>query len=786
MNRVVAGGGVLALGLLAAVLLFGGPGKAEAHHQCGDTGSPLGPFDLQAYEAKEYKNTYARALELAGFNQLFPELPSFTLPRIETGDRAAGSDQTKDPYIPPVLLKAIAWLESGWAQADYAVPYGGAGSTLISHDCGYGIMQVTTGMQNISGVPSLDQAMIGGHYAFNIARGARILAGKWNQATEYRPIVGGRDPAIIEDWYFALWSYNGFAFKNHPLNPDYQPGRPPFSCGPEDDGLGHDRGQYPYQELVLGCVAHPPIKGGAPLWEPQEVHLPDLSDPKFAEPLKVENWNACSYEAQCAPMDIPTPNTNHTDPTAVTVTRTQLLGTPLADVSGAGAAISLEALPGSESLAASVTIANHGSGVLAWRLSPSASWIKLSRVQGVSLGTDIGSVPQAVKIYADARDLTPGTYNGAVTVESLYASGVPQSILVTLDVSMQAASPRTGDVSGDGKSDVVYLCCSDYASTWLAAGNGVFSVGTFRPWAGYGMRSGSWRSGDFNGDGKTDLIHHCCPDYANIWLSNGDGTFSVRSFQPWPDYDMAAGLWHTGDFNGDGKTDLVHLWSRDYANVWLSSGDGSFTLGGFRPWEGYDIRAGSWRTGDFDGDGKTDLIHMWDNTHANIWLSSGDGTFSVRPFQPWPEYDIQAGSWQSGDFNGDGKTDLIHRCCSDYANVWFSAGDGAFSVAVYKPWPDYDMQVGSWQLGDFNGDGKTDLVHVWSRDYANIWLSSGDGTFTVAAFQPWPGYDLQTGSWQSGDFNGDGWTDLLHLCCHYVQVWRALGNGSFAIDAFQP
>ena len=56
-------------------------------------------------------------------------------------------------------------------------------------------MQVTSGMQNLTGIPNLDQAMIGGHYAFNIARGARILAEKWNLAPEFRPDRGQPRPS---------------------------------------------------------------------------------------------------------------------------------------------------------------------------------------------------------------------------------------------------------------------------------------------------------------------------------------------------------------------------------------------------------------------------------------------------------------------------------------------------------------------------------------------------------------------------------------------------------------
>jgi hypothetical protein len=209
-----------------------------------------------------------------------------------------------------VLLKAIAWIETA-AQAshDPLVQYGEVGPALISNDCGYGIMQVTSGMQNVTGVPTLDQAMIGGHYAFNIARGARILADKWNLAPEYRPYVGSRNTTIIEDWYYALWAYNGFAFKNHPLNRDlYDPYRPPYRCDAPPrypDGTPY---AYPYQEKVLGCVANPPWRGGSPLWPAQPVHLPNLADPAFRQPLDPANWNACSQSFQCGPMNIPTPN----------------------------------------------------------------------------------------------------------------------------------------------------------------------------------------------------------------------------------------------------------------------------------------------------------------------------------------------------------------------------------------------------------------------------------------------------------------------------------------------
>ncbi len=415
----------IALSLLALMTIAGalgtGPQRTQAHHLCGATGSPLGAFDLQTYEAADYRNVYARTMELAGFNQLFPELGTFALPGVE--------GVQPSPYIPPVLLKSIAWLESGWAQGSYdpLVPYGEIGPVLSSHDCGYGIMQITSGMQNVSGVPNLDQAMIGGHYAFNIARGARILAEKWNLAPEYRPVVGSRNSQTLEDWYYALWGYNGFASKNHPLTHD--PNRAPYLC----DGT-QPRSNYPYQELVFGCVAHPPVRGGSPLWPAQPVSLPNLADPAFAGLANWDAFNACVADAsQCWKMNMPTPSPSNTDPTSPSLPRSQVIGTP--SVALSTGSILLVAQSGGQSPNQSFAIGNGGSGLLAWRLTTSAPWLRLSHIQGVSLGADLGYRDQTITLYADASSLLPGTHTARITLESLYGTGAGATVEVTLQTA---------------------------------------------------------------------------------------------------------------------------------------------------------------------------------------------------------------------------------------------------------------------------------------------------------------------------------------------------------------
>jgi hypothetical protein len=413
--------GLVALGVLLATLPQS-PQSATATQGSASVSSSAGPFDLLAYEAADWRNTYGRTLELAAFNRLFPESSSFALPRIETGPRSAGSSSTLDPYAPPVLLKAIAWIESGWTMADGSVDYGEIGPPLVSHSGAYGIMQVLSGMENTGNPPTLDQVSIGSHYGFNIARGARILAEKWNYAPTLRPIVGTRTPSLIEDWYYAIWSYHGFSFTNHPfLNPSYSPSRGVYRC----DGT-QPYNSFPYQELAMGCVANPPVVGGTRLWNPQPVTLPNLAQPAF----NLSNWNDCSGGSNCAGMDIPTPNASHTDPTNTGVTRSQVIGSPSLSVSTGK--ITLVTIPPVIITPASLWISNAGTGPLVWRASTSASWLKVSRAQGVALGTNLGNQPSVVAVWAHPAGLAPGKYTATLSIESLWASRAPATVSVTL------------------------------------------------------------------------------------------------------------------------------------------------------------------------------------------------------------------------------------------------------------------------------------------------------------------------------------------------------------------
>lgn len=341
------------------------------------------------YEAEQVRTRYLDAFDAASSNQLFPGDAYFGLPPVETGTRANRAAGTA--RIPAVLLKAVSWVESGMNMASRSVPFSATGPALVSFDCGHGLTQVTSGMTvplGTGNAPSANQVLAATHYAYNIARGAAVLANKWNDAPEIRPIVGtdtGSDPNFVENWYYAIWAYNGFTgpgsnISNHPADPGFGGWpRAAYRC----DGT-QSRTRYPYQEMVWGCMASPPTAGGRVLWAATPATLPDLTNGSVAAALALAN-----FTFPYAAMDLPTPAPAHLAVTPVVAPdfRTRALGLPALSVSATRVTMRLNGTP--QEARATVQISNAGTGILSWAAIPSDSWLVVDPPAGVALGGDM-------------------------------------------------------------------------------------------------------------------------------------------------------------------------------------------------------------------------------------------------------------------------------------------------------------------------------------------------------------------------------------------------------------
>ncbi|RIJ71120.1 hypothetical protein D1871_15470 [Nakamurella silvestris] len=202
--------------------------------------------------------------------------------------------------VPRSVVSAVMAQESNLRQASRYTPSGVPGGPLIGNyygsnpaltamnpadaDCGYGIMQVTSGMRTTDkSFTANGKKKVAVDYQENIAAGLQILQGKWNQLYSAGIIANDGSPKYLENWYFALWAYNsgiqlgrtdcspaptctdvekagGLSWTNNPANPKYPPGRKPFLRDSYNDAK--TPANWPYQERVLGWMGQPQIVNG--------------------------------------------------------------------------------------------------------------------------------------------------------------------------------------------------------------------------------------------------------------------------------------------------------------------------------------------------------------------------------------------------------------------------------------------------------------------------------------------------------------------------------------------
>jgi hypothetical protein len=374
----------------------------------------------------------------------------------------------------------------------------------------------------------------------------------------------------------------------------------------------------------------------------------------------------------------------------------------------------------------------------------------------------------------------------AATTLAQSSPGVSFQAAVNYAVGAGPSSIAVGDFNGDGKLDLVVLAGPVGISVLLGNGDG-----TFQAPLNIAVSNESPTSlavGDFNGDGKLDLaVTDGEYDAVHVLLGNGDGTFRVSGSYPIGSEPMSITV---GDFNRDGKLDLAvaacGFGPSGCVSVLLGNGDGTFGPAVSIPLQA-NFWAASFAMGDFNGDGKPDLaIGNADTADIAVLLGNGDGTFRTPAYYPTA---YLPASVTVGDFNGDGKLDLA-AAAQNYISVLLGNGDGTFQTAVnYAVGPGNEIYGGAVTVGDFNGDGELDLV-VTNEDSTgqihtvSVLLGNGDGTFQEPV-----SYSVgnRPDSVAVGDFNGDGKPDLaVANSCGNDPTCQSNGTISVLLNTTKP
>jgi hypothetical protein len=232
----------------------------------------------------------------------------------------------------------------------------------------------------------------------------------------------------------------------------------------------------------------------------------------------------------------------------------------------------------------------------------------------------------------------------------------------------------------------------------------------------------------------------------------------------------------TGDFNGDGKLDVLTL-DGSNLNVILGKGDGTFQA----PISNYLGNCNSncfyyaIAVGDFKGDGVLDVA-TWGtninpgNAQIQIFLGNGTGTLALSETYQAPNggnANPGPNSLVAEDVNGDGKIDLVAMTPYNGVFVFLGNGDGTFQAPIAYTTV-CTNSIGSCQslaVGDLNGDGKPDLAFQ-SNDTTgggiSILLNTGSGAFGTAVYYPVAISGVYAGAGIAiGDVNGDKKPDIV-------------------------
>jgi hypothetical protein len=254
---------------------------------------------------------------------------------------------------------------------------------------------------------------------------------------------------------------------------------------------------------------------------------------------------------------------------------------------------------------------------------------------------------------------------------------------------------------------------------------------------------------DFNGDGRGDLLLSRGSDLS-IWQMNGTNVASNPLIGT-----MAAGwtFTATADFNGDAKSDLLLLNQNTSAvSIWQMNGttvQSAPVVGSLAPGWGFVAAR------DFNGDANSDLLLFHPGTRQlSIWQMNGTSVQSASVVGALaPGWDIVA----VDDFSGDSKSDMLFfNVGTRQLSIWQMDGPTVQSAPVVG------TLAAGWNFagtGDFNGDGKADLLFLNPNTLAvSIWLMNGttiQSAPVVGARAP--GWDFVS----TEDFNADARSDLL-------------------------
>jgi hypothetical protein len=342
----------------------------------------------------------------------------------------------------------------------------------------------------------------------------------------------------------------------------------------------------------------------------------------------------------------------------------------------------------------------------------------------------------ALRIVSFTDDaLVPSTLDRTMTFT--VNDGALDSLLATRTLAVKSGTevivPQqisdAHDYNGDHTSDILWSMTSGPPAlqTWELDGLGghaQLDYGALDP-----TRWEIAKTGDVNGDGRADVI----------WHAKDDGSITTWDLDPsgasFIDHDygrLDPARWEVagaGDFNHDGKTDILwHAKNNGWVATWELDGEGGHTAHDYglldpARWEIAGL-------GDFNNDGISDIVwHAKDNGEILTWQLDGVGGHITQDYGALDPTRWEVGG--IGDTNADGVSDIIwHAKNNGWIATWELDGAGGHTAHDYGALDPARWEIG--EIGQFNGDSRADILwHAKDDGAVSTWELNGTGGHTA-------------------------------------------------------
>jgi hypothetical protein len=336
----------------------------------------------------------------------------------------------------------------------------------------------------------------------------------------------------------------------------------------------------------------------------------------------------------------------------------------------------------------------------------------------INVDAALGALPAPCGFAVSPTRITVGSQAGTVTVGVTTSADCPWSANTLSPFVVIADSP-----SGTGPGNVVL---SYPANATSSAREGVVTIANTT--ITISQRALRVVQGDVSGDGRADILWQNVAEgsLATWWLDGWTvvGTYSIGSHVSDPNWRVAG----TGDVDGDGNPDLV--WRHQtggWLAVWYLAGSEVRSTEFLSINRVADLNWQIKGVADVNGDGKADLI--WQHQSGGwlaAWLMNRSHVLSTQPLSINQVSDVQ---WQivgAGDANGDGYADLIWQHQTGGLGVWYLRGTTVIGTERLSINHIADTNWHIRGVGDVDGDNHADII--WQNDVTGqlgVWLLEG-------------------------------------------------------------